>query len=134
MQADNERSNTNPLVKFELLNEKNDRNGYRRNPVLLGIPWFRVLEVRRRTSMTLEKPIEPFVDAAKAAEFLSIKPRRLLDLARAGKIPAHPLGDGKRRVWRFRFSELAHSMGTKVIASGSNPSYGSTQAVPGRVR
>ena len=78
--------------------------------------------------MTLDKPIEPFVDAAKAAEFLSIKPRRLLDLARAGKIPAHPLGDGKRRVWRFRFSELAHSMGTKVVASGSNPSYGSTQA------
>jgi len=72
--------------------------------------------------------LEGFVDAARAAAFLAVKPRWLLELARAGKIPAHPLGDGKRRVWRFRLSELAHSMGTKVVAPGSNPSYGSTQA------
>jgi hypothetical protein len=69
--------------------------------------------------------IEPFVDVVRAAEFLSVRPRWLMELARAGKIPAHPLGDGKRRVWRFRLSELAHSMGNKVVASESNPSYGS---------
>ena len=78
--------------------------------------------------MTFDNPIEPFVDAARAAEFLAVKPRWLLELARAGKIPAHPLGDGKRRVWRFRLSELAHSMGTKVVASGSTLRYGSSQA------
>ena len=51
--------------------------------------------------------LEPFVDAVRAAEFLAIKPRRLLDLAREGKVPAYPIGDGRRRTWRFRISELA---------------------------
>jgi hypothetical protein len=73
--------------------------------------------------MTPEILFEPFVDAARAAEFLSVKPRWLLELARAGGVPAHPLGDGKRRVWRFRLSELAHSMGNKVVASSGDPSY-----------
>jgi hypothetical protein len=31
-------------------------------------------------------------DSETAAEFLSIKPRQLLQLARQGAIPAHPLG------------------------------------------
>lgn len=53
---------------------------------------------------------ERFVDSAAAAEFLSIKPRRVLDMARAGALPAHPLGDGKRRVWRFRLSELDNAL------------------------
>ncbi len=78
--------------------------------------------------MTPEIFLEPFVDAERAAEFLSVRPRWLLELARAGKVPAHPLGDGKRRVWRFRLSELAHSMGNRMVASSSNPSYGSSQA------
>ncbi len=78
--------------------------------------------------MIPEVSLEPFVDSARAAEFLSIRPRWLLELARTGRVPAHPLGDGKRRVWRFRLSELAHSMGNKVVASGSDPSYGSSQA------
>jgi excisionase family DNA binding protein len=67
---------------------------------------------------------ESFVDAQKAAEFLSISRRHLLQLARRGAIPAHPLG-GIRRVWRFRLSELADSIGNKVVASDGNPSYGS---------
>jgi helix-turn-helix protein len=50
---------------------------------------------------------EPFVDAEKAAAFLPLRPRRVLELARAGAIPAYPLGDGQRRVWRFRLSEVA---------------------------
>lgn len=51
--------------------------------------------------------IEPFVDAKKAAEFVNLRPRRLLQLARDGSIPAYPIGNGQRRVWRFRLSELA---------------------------
>lgn len=54
--------------------------------------------------------IEPFVDAAKAAKFLNLRPRRVLELARSGSIPAYPLGDGRRRVWRFRLSELASAL------------------------
>jgi hypothetical protein len=59
--------------------------------------------------------MEPFVDAARAAEFLSLRPRRVLELARLGAIPAYPLGNGKRRVWRFRLSELASALGSPGV-------------------
>lgn len=51
--------------------------------------------------------LEGFVDADEAAKFLFLKRRRILELARAGKLPGHPIGDRARRVWRFRLSELA---------------------------
>lgn len=50
---------------------------------------------------------EPFVDAERAAQFLSVRPRFLLALARKGAVPAYPLGSGPRKVWRFRLSELS---------------------------
>jgi len=53
---------------------------------------------------------ERFVDSVVAAKFLSIQRRQLLELARAGKIPAYPIGDGQRRLWRFRLSDLAKAM------------------------
>jgi hypothetical protein len=56
--------------------------------------------------------LEHFVDAGVAAKFLSVTRRRILDLARAGKLPAHPIGDGTRRVWRFRLTELAGAITT----------------------
>jgi hypothetical protein len=65
---------------------------------------------------------EPFVDPQKAAEFLSIRPRRLLDLARKNVLPSYPIGQGQRRVWRFRLSEMAAS-----VTGGVN----SRPAVPG---
>jgi excisionase family DNA binding protein len=52
---------------------------------------------------------EQFVDADVAAVFLGISRDFLLQLARAGRIPAHPLPNGnqrRRRTWRFRISEL----------------------------
>jgi hypothetical protein len=51
--------------------------------------------------------LEPFVDADEAAKFLSLTRRRILELARVGKLPGHPIGDGARRVWRFRLSEIS---------------------------
>lgn len=54
--------------------------------------------------------IEPFVDAQRGAQFLGITRRRMLQLARDGSIPAHPIGNGKRKTWRFRLSELAKAM------------------------
>src|SRR5258705_13879644 len=60
-------------------------------------------------------PLEPFVDAARAADFLSLKPRRVLELARSGELPAYPLGIGKRRVWRFRLSELALAVSAMAL-------------------
>lgn len=59
-------------------------------------------------------PLEPFVDAESAAAFLSLRRRRVLELARQGQIPAHPLGEGKRREWRFRLSELAAAVGSRL--------------------
>ena len=52
---------------------------------------------------------EPFVDAEKASAFLC-RPRRVLELACAGSIPAYPLGIGQRRVWRFRLTEVASAV------------------------
>jgi hypothetical protein len=53
---------------------------------------------------------EYFVGAEEAAKYLQLTPRRVKDLARAGMIPAHPIGDGGRKVWRFLLSELYHYM------------------------
>jgi hypothetical protein len=63
-----------------------------------------------RQITALGQTLEPFVDAETAAEFLSLRPRRVLELARQGLIPAYPLGEGLRRVWRFRLSELASAI------------------------
>jgi excisionase family DNA binding protein len=56
---------------------------------------------------------EPFVDAARAAEFLGIKPRRVLEMARAGELPAYPLGRGARRTWRFRLTEICATVAAR---------------------
>jgi hypothetical protein len=83
-----------------------------------------------------DQVLESFVDAARAAEFLAVKPRWLLDLARAGKIPAHPLGDGARRVWRFRLSELAAAVSSTEksgFASRQKARMVQPQAVPGTI-
>jgi Helix-turn-helix domain len=58
---------------------------------------------------------EPFVDAAEAADFLRLRPRRVLELARQGAIPAYPLGQGKRKVWRFRLSEIANAVRARSV-------------------
>jgi len=64
--------------------------------------------------------LEPFVDSLKAAEFLSLRPRRVLELAREGLIPAYPLGRGERKVWRFRLSEVASAL-NKVDCARQSP-------------
>ena len=54
---------------------------------------------------------EPFVPADEAAQFLGIKRRLLLTLARQGIAGAYPLGTGQqRKIWVFRLSELASAI------------------------
>ena len=54
---------------------------------------------------------EPFVSADTAAQFLSIKRRYLLALARSGIAGAYAIGSGSvRKIWVFRLSELATSV------------------------
>jgi hypothetical protein len=75
--------------------------------------------------------IEPFVDANRAAEFLVMTRRQLLEMARAGQIPAHPIGQGRRRQWRFRLSELAEALVAKTAVAKAECKISSNSAVPG---
>ena len=73
--------------------------------------------------------LERFVDADEAAKFLSLNRRRILELARAGKLPAHPIGEGARRLWRFRLSELAKAL-CAARTSGFSPRSRSSMVQP----
>jgi hypothetical protein len=68
--------------------------------------------------MTAEAP-EKFVDGERAAEFLSLPRRRVLELARRKVLPGWPLGCGTRKIWRFRLSELARAI-TELSAGPEN--------------
>ena len=63
---------------------------------------------------------EQFVDGQRAAEFLGLPRKTLLNLARRGSVPAHPIGDGIRHTWRFRLSELASWIESKTVESDSH--------------
>ena len=49
---------------------------------------------------------EQWLEAEEAAPFVRKSPRHLKQLAREGKVPAHPQGDGQRHHWLFLLSEL----------------------------
>lgn len=49
---------------------------------------------------------ESYIDPQEAARFLSLSPKTLTRLARGGLVPAHSIGAGTRRRWRFLKSEL----------------------------
>ena len=60
---------------------------------------------------------EPFVSAETAAQFVSLKRRYLLALARRGIAGAYAVGTGTvRKIWVFRLSELA-----AAIAQSDDP-------------
>src|ERR1700722_1586645 len=61
---------------------------------------------------------QSFVDTLQSAEFLGLTPRRVLDLARAGKLPFYPLGTVQRRMWRFRLSELVAALSGMAAGMG----------------
>jgi excisionase family DNA binding protein len=57
---------------------------------------------------------EPYVSVDKAAQYLDIKRKMLLAKARKGQIPAYPWGDGIRKTWRFKISQLDDWMKSKL--------------------
>jgi excisionase family DNA binding protein len=67
--------------------------------------------------------IEHFVDANTVAEFLAITRRQVLELARSGKIPAHPLLGSRRKVWRFKLSEV-----DAAVASGTRKPFAPSES------
>jgi hypothetical protein len=46
------------------------------------------------------------LDAQEASQILRMDRRTLILWARLGYVPAHPLGEGKRKLWRFLEHEL----------------------------
>jgi len=62
---------------------------------------------------------EPYVDPDQAAAFLKTTRLKVIRMARSGSLPAHSLGSGKRRQWRFKLSELDRHMQEGL--NGSHP-------------
>jgi predicted site-specific integrase-resolvase len=46
------------------------------------------------------------LDAREAAQVLRMDSRTLVRWARLGQVPAHPMGEGRRKLWRFVEHEL----------------------------
>jgi excisionase family DNA binding protein len=63
---------------------------------------------------------EPFVTPEEAARFLRISPVTVKKMAREGYLPAHPIGNGLRKRWRFLISELASHMTCRVHSESSS--------------
>jgi excisionase family DNA binding protein len=65
---------------------------------------------RERTHSVREAPVSPQY----AAHFLNMHPKTVLRKARAGSLPAHPVGTGRKR-WHFYVSELDDWLRSQVI-------------------
>jgi len=61
--------------------------------------------------------LESYVSPEDAAEFLMVTRLKVIRMARSGVLPAHPLGAGKRRQWRFKLSELDGHMQGGITAA-----------------
>ena len=72
-----------------------------------------------------ETRVDPPLSAKEAALVLKMNSRTLVSWARCGYIPAHPLGEGKRRLWRFFESELLAWVKTRENDFARKPSVSS---------
>jgi excisionase family DNA binding protein len=55
--------------------------------------------------------VERFMTAVEAATFLGgVNPRTVTRWAREGYLPAYPIGEGMRRLWRFTRKDLTDWM------------------------
>lgn len=64
---------------------------------------------------------EPFVSAERIAEFLGLTRRQVMQMARTGALPAHPISGQKRHIWVFRISEVTGHIAERctIMALGS---------------
>jgi hypothetical protein len=76
-----------------------------KNLIFLLPPSDRRFNVQNPISISSSPP-EPFVSAFEAGGFVKLHPSTVLRLAREGVLPAHPIGNGTRKRWRFLLSEL----------------------------
>jgi Helix-turn-helix domain len=71
-------------------------------------------------SQSLSALLEPYVDAECAAFFLAMSRKTLLAKSRSGHLPGHPIGQGPRKIWRFRLSELSQWLEEEAIKLDSH--------------
>ncbi len=58
--------------------------------------------------MSEPQQIEPYLQPAAAAAFIGVSVKAITAWARTGRIPAYAIGEGEgeRKMWRFKKSEL----------------------------
>jgi excisionase family DNA binding protein len=61
--------------------------------------------------------LQPLTPAG-AAQYLGLDVKTITRWARQGYLPAHPLGEGKRKFWRFLVSELSAWLNDKNNNAG----------------
>lgn len=65
---------------------------------------------------------QTFLDATQASAFLGgLNSRTLTRWAREGYVPAYPLGEGNRRLWRFLEADLKAWMISRRTGHGTLP-------------
>ena len=64
----------------------------------------------------LAKPMTP----GETAAYLGLDVKTITRWARQGYLPAHPLGEGKRKFWRFNVHEIAAWLSKKTNSMGRN--------------
>lgn len=62
------------------------------------------------TISSMKRPLTPHG----AAEYLGLDVKTVTRWARQGYLPAHPLGEGKRKFWRFFECELSAWLAAKT--------------------
>ena len=64
----------------------------------------------KQTEDVSTRPLTPRL----AAAYLGLDEKTVTRWARQGYLPAHPLGEGKRKFWRFLESELSEWLAAKT--------------------
>jgi hypothetical protein len=82
---------------------------------------------QRSLSYQAAQSPEPFVEASAAGEFLNYSSRTIKQMARDGRIPAHPFGSGARKRWYFLISELAEHLRGQVNSAHGEAGRDKTQ-------
>jgi hypothetical protein len=74
------------------------------------------------------------LNAEEAAQVLRMDSRTLIRWARLGYVPAHPLGEGKRKLWRFVENELLRWVEERGTTSKKAPASTMEEAIGAHAR
>lgn len=94
---------------------------------------FTIPQESTETSPSNDRRIK-ILDANEAAAILRMDSRTLICWARLGHIPAHPLGEGKRRLWRFIEQEILDWFEQRTQVQKRPPARSIDSAIGARAR